>query len=311
MKPPHAAPRPRPAILQVGGREISVGHPDRVYFPQAGLSKLDVLTYYAGAADALARHTARRALSLKRYPRGIGEKGFFQKRVGSYFPDWIPRARLPIAEGTLEYAVGGDPASLVWLADLGTIEFHAMLSRTDRPHVPDQIIFDLDPPEDYTDEVRLAALGLKAICDALGLASFVKSTGSRGFHVIVPIRREHDFDDTRAFAKLLAARLMREQPGRLSLEMHKARRQGRILVDIWRNGYGQTAVAPFSIRARPGAPVAVPRRWDDLATPDIHPRAVTIANFSEQAERWKSAWPARLGPARSIKAAWKRLQAET
>lgn len=304
-----SAPADQPAvILDVGGREITVGHPDRVYFPQAHFSKLDVLKYYAGAAEALARYTASRALSLRRFPRGITEKGFFQKRVGSYYPDWIPRANLPITDGMLEYAVGGDPASLVWLADLGTIEFHAMLSRTDKPHIADQVIFDLDPPVDYIDDVRLAALGLKAICDDLGLASFVKTTGSRGFHVIVPIKREHDFDDTRTFAKLLAARLMEEQPGRLSLDMRKAKRKERILVDVWRNGYGQTAVAPFSIRARPGAPIAIPHHWDDLKTPDIHPRAVTIANFHQHAARWKAAWPAELGPSRSINAAWKTLR---
>ncbi len=294
--------------LSIGARQITIGHPERLYFPEAGLCKLDLVQYYAQVGAHMARYTAQRALSLKRYPRGIGEKGFFQKRVGSYFPDWIARARLPIKEGELEYAVGGDAASLVWLANLGTIEFHAMLSRIDKPRLPDQIIFDLDPPEEYCDEIRQAALGLKAICDDLGLASFVKSTGSRSFHVVVPIRRDHDFDDTRAFAKLLAARLIEAQPGRLSLELPKAKRHGRILVDVWRNGYGQSAVAPFSVRARPGAPVALPLAWSDLATPDIHPRAVTIANFHLEAARWRSAWPARLGPAQPIGPAWQRLK---
>jgi len=294
--------------LVVDGREIGVGHPDRVYFPDDGFTKFDTLSYYAGVAGQMARYTRARALSLRRYPRGIGQKGFFQKRVGSYFPQWIPRATLPIREGSLEYAVGGDPAALVWLASLGTIEFHAMLGLTDKPHAPDQIIFDLDPPVDYSDDVRLAALGLKAICDDLGLASFVKTTGSRGFHVIVPIARHYDFDQTRAFAKLLAARLCKEQPGKLTLDMRKGKREGRILVDVWRNGYGQTAVAPFSIRARPGAPIAVPHHWDDLKSPDIHPRAITLANFHAHAKKTACAWPQTLGPARRLEKAQKILQ---
>ena len=294
--------------LVVDGRKIEVGHPDRVYFPASNFTKFDMLGYYASISGPMARQTRRRALSLRRYPCGIGQKGFFQKRVGSYFPPWIPRATLPIKEGSLEYAVGGDPAALVWLASLGTIEFHAMLSRTDKPYAPDQIIFDLDPPDDYSDDVRLAALGLKAICDDLGLASLVKTTGSRGFHVIVPIARHYDFDQTRTFARLLAARLLEQQPGRLTLDMRKAQRQGRILVDIWRNGYGQTAIAPFSIRARPGAPIAVPLHWDDLKSRDIHPRAVTLGNYRKHAEKAANAWPQTLGPARQLEKALKILQ---
>lgn len=296
-----------PKKLVVAGREITVTHPGRIYFPDAGLTKFDVLSYVAQAGEAMARYTRNRALALRRYPRGIDQKGFFQKRVGGYFPDWLRTAILPTGKGPLEYALGGDAAAFVWMAGLGTIEFHAMLSRADKPHLPDQIIFDLDPPVDYTDDVRLAALGLKAICDDLRLTCFVKTTGSRGFHVILPIRREHDFDATRAFAKLLAARLMDVQPGKLTLDMKKAQRQGRILVDVWRNGYGQTAVAPYSLRARPGAPVAVPRRWADLESPDIHPRAVTLQNFAANGAHWTGIWPETLGPACSIGAAWKAL----
>lgn len=301
-------PQEPTATVHAGGREIAVSHPGRIYFPKDNYTKRDVLEHYARVGEAMAGVTSSRALALRRYPRGIAEKGFFQKRVSSYFPDWVPRASLPISDGVLEYAVGGDAAGLVWLASIGTIEFHAMLSRIDKPHAPDQIIFDIDPPVDYCDEVRLAALGLKAILDDLGLTSFVKSTGSRGFHVIVPVLRRYDFDHTRAFAKRVAARLMEEQPGALTLELRKASRGERILVDVWRNGYGQTAIAPYSLRARHGAPVAVPLGWDELASPDIHPRAVTLANFASHVGAIMAAWPARLGPARPIGAAWKALK---
>ena len=294
--------------IRIGGHDIKVGHGDRLYYPDAGITKREVMRYVAQAGDGLARYTSDRALALRRYPRGIDQKGFFQKRVGGYFPDWIETAILPTGKGPLEYAVGGDAATFVWLAGLGTIEFHAMLSRVDKPYLPDQIIFDLDPPVDYTDEVRQAALGLKAICDDLGLVSFVKSTGSRGFHIILPIEREHDFDGTRAFAKLVAGRLMQAQPDRLTLDMKKAARDGRILVDVWRNGSGQTAVAPFSLRARPGAPIAVPLRWQDLESPEIHPRGVTLRNFDAHAADCARAWPETLGPARSITPAWQALK---
>jgi len=296
-----------PRVLHVAGRDIAIRHPDRIYFPRSGLTKFDVLSYVATSAAGLARYTEQRALVLRRWPQGIGEKGFFQKRVGGYFPDWIGRAMLPTGAGVLEYALGGDPAALVWMAGLGTIEFHTMLSRVDKPDRPDQIIFDLDPAQDYIDGVRLAALGLKALCDEVGLACFVKATGSRGFHVIVPIRREYGFDDTRAFAKLLAQRLIDRMPDILTLDLRKAKRGQRILVDVWRNGPGQTAVAPFSLRARPDAPIAVPRHWEDLQSPDIHPRSVTLTNFHENAEKWLTVWPPKLGPAQSIKAAWKAL----
>ena len=289
---------PSSKTLTIGRHEIDVGHPDRVYFPDPGYTKMQVLRYYAHVAERMALRTQSRPMALRRYPEGIAGKGFFQKRVGSYFPDWIPHAELPlVGGGMLDYVLGGDAAALVWLASLGTIEFHAMLCRADKPHMADQIIFDLDPPADYVDDVRLAALGLKRICDELNLASFIKSTGSRGFHVILPIERRHDFDVTRRFAKLIAARLMKAMPGKLSLDMRKAKRDKRILVDVWRNGYGQTAVAPYSVRARPGAPVAVPLRWHDLESPAVHPRAVTIANFEDYLSREAAPWPEQLGPA--------------
>ena len=315
------ATKPPAKTLTIDGHKIVIGHPDRVYFPDAGYTKMQTLSYYARVAPLMAQRTKSRPIVLRRYPEeiskdgfladGIGKQGFFQKRVGSYYPDWIPRAVQPISNGTLEYALGGEAAALVWLANLGTIEFHAMLNRADRPNRPDQIIFDLDPPIDYSDGVRLAALGLKAICDDLGLTAFVKSTGSRGFHVIVPIARYYDFDQTRSFAKLLATRLMQKQPGKLSLDMRKASREKRILVDVWRNGYGQTAVAPFSLRARPGAPVAVPLKWSDLQSPEIHPRAVTLGNFAEHEARARCAWPAKLGPSGRIEKAWRALGGES
>lgn len=300
-------PSTPPVMIKVGGRQIEVSHPDKVYFPDAGITKREVMEHYARVGPAMTRHTAHRALSLKRFPEGIDHEGFFQKRVGSYYPDWIPRAELPIKEGTLTYATGDDAAAIVWMAGLGTIEFHAMLSRVDKPELADQIIFDLDPPEDYTDEVRQTALALKALCDELGLVSFVKSTGSRGFHIVLPIKREYGFDDTRSFAKAVAERLLAERPDRLSLDMRKARREGRILVDVWRNGDGQTAVAPFSLRARPEAPVAVPLDWDDLATPEIHPRAVTLRKLASDPAPWLERWPEALGPATSITPAWEKL----
>ncbi len=305
-----AATRPPAKTLTIGGHKIIIGHPDRVYYPDPGYTKFQTLAYYARVAPLIAQRTRARPLALRRYPEGIAGEGFFQKRVGSYFPDWVPRAPLPlIGGGRLDYALGGNAAALVWLANLGTLEFHAMLCRADKPHAADQIIFDLDPPVDYIDDVRLAALGLKQICDDLGLASFVKSTGSRGFHVILPVQRRHDFDDTRSFAKLLAARLMDAMPGKLSLDMRKATREKRILVDVWRNGYGQTAVAPFSLRARPGAPVAGPLKGRDLQSPDIHPRAVTLGSFAKHEARARAAWPAKLGPPSRIEKAWKALLA--
>lgn len=291
-------------ILEVGGHAIRITHADKIMFPATGeyeaLTKLDLARYYQSAAPALARLTAGRAIIMRRYPEGIDHGGFFQKRTQPWFPDWMAHKVLPLKNGTLDYVMGGQAAAFVWLAGIGTIELHALLSRADKPKRPDRIIFDLDPPEDYTDEVRLTALQIRAFCERLGLRSFVKSTGSRGFHIIIPIARRYSFERTRDFAKWMAGEMIKAQPDRLALDMRKARRAGRILIDVWRNGFGQSAVAPFSVRARPGGPIAVPLLWADLQKTDIHPRRVNMANFETRKAKALAAWTDWPGKAQTL-----------
>ncbi len=291
-------------MLEVAGKQIAITHPDKIYFPARNgyqaLSKLDLARYCQNAAKALALYSKDRALFLHRFPEGIAAGGFFQKRIKPWFPDWMAHKVLPLKDGTLDYVLGGQEAAFVWLANIGAIELHALLARADKPKRPDMIIFDLDPPVDYTDEVRQTALEIKALCDRLGLGCFVKSTGSRGFHIIIPIARRYTFERTRAYAKAMAGELIQARPDRLSLDMRKAKRSGRILIDVWRNGFGQSAVLPLSVRARPGGPVAVPLRWQDLQDKTIHPRTVTIANFDAHKARAFSAWKDWPGKAQTL-----------
>ena len=242
-------------------------------FPD-GITKGDLIRYYQEIAGVMLPYLRDRPLSLARYPEGITGERIFQKNVGRHFPDWIPRAEVDKAGGELCQVLAEKPADLVYLANQASIELHALLSRTGALHQPDQLIFDLDPPgDDRFDDVRTVALRLRAILtDDLGLTSFVKTTGSRGLHVEVVLNAQEDFDTVREFARQVAMVLAAAEPGLVTVEPRKAARGDRIYADIMRNGYAQTAVAPYSVRAHPGAPVAVPLHWDEVADPQLSPR---------------------------------------
>ncbi len=274
-----------PGVRLVEGREVPFTHPDKLFWPADGITKERLAQYYLRLWPRMKAHLADRPVTIKRYPRGLGAGGFYQRRVQEWFPPWVRTADLPMKEDPAQVvreAVIDHPATLVFLVNIGALEIHASLARADAPDVPDLIIFDLDPPRDYVDAVRTTALNFRAMLADLGLAVFVKTTGSRGFHVTIPIRPRYSFDVIRPFARALAERMIARDPERLTLTPRKAERKGRILIDIWRNAYAQTAVAPYSTRARLHAPVARPLPWEALQTPDIHPRRYTLAN----AEDW-------------------------
>lgn len=275
----------------VNGREIPVSHRDKVLFPDAGVTKGDLFEYYDRIAGTFLLHAADRPISMERYPDGIDKKGFYQKEVPAYFPDWIRRATVNVKEaGTQEQVICDNAATLVYLADQGCITPHIWLSRSDRLEYPDKIIFDLDPPDGGFDVVRDAAFLLRTCLEEASLVPYVMTTGSRGLHVVAPIERRYTFGTVREFAGKIARDLARTHPDTLTTEVRKDRRRGRLFLDTLRNAYAQTSVAPYAVRTRPGAPVATPLRWDDLEDPDLHSQTYTIENIFRRLGQIDDPW---------------------
>lgn len=278
----------KPLELEVGGRVVQVSSPDKVLFPEDGTTKADLARYYAKVADTMLPHLKGRPISMLRYPDGIEGESFFQKDVPDYFPAWIRRAKVEKEGGTLEMMVAEEPAALVYLAGQACITLHVWLSRIDRPQRPDRLIFDFDPSGDDFGPVRDGARRMRDLLEELGLAPFVMTTGSRGLHVTVPLDRSADFDVVRTFARGCAELLVARRPDHLTVEHRKAKRDGRVYVDTGRNAYAQTGVAPYAVRALPGAPVATPLDWSELGR--ARPRSTTIANLFRRLGRKDDPW---------------------
>ena len=252
--------------MTVHGVELS--KPDKVLFPDDGITKLDLATYYDSIAAVMLPHLRGRPVNMQRFPDGIEAQAFYEKKVPSHFPDWVHTAQVDTANGAQRQVVVQDARSLVYLAQQACITPHTWLSREDDLDRPDQLIFDLDPSDDGPEtltKVRRATRLVGERLDQVGLRSYLKTTGSRGYHVVVPLRRAAGFDDVRAFARRLAEDLVDKQPDLLTIQHRKEKRGDRIFVDVLRNGYGQTAVPPYAVRPRPGAPVSTPIAWDELS----------------------------------------------
>jgi bifunctional non-homologous end joining protein LigD len=265
--------------IEIDGHEISLSNRDKVLFPDDGITKGDLVDYYRRVAEVALPHYRDRPLSMQRFPDGIGKEGFFQKNASDYFPDWIEREKLKKENGTVDYVVANDAATLVYLADQAMITPHLGLSRTDRIDNPDRLIFDLDPPDDDFTKVQFAARCIRDALDGQSVPTFVQTTGSRGMHVVVPLDRSADFDSARDLAQRFAKALAERHPDALTTEQRKNKRGDRLYLDLGRNAYGQTAVAPYGVRARPGAPVATPLDWDEALDADMSPRKYTIENI--------------------------------
>ncbi|HEU5419239.1 MAG TPA: non-homologous end-joining DNA ligase [Streptosporangiaceae bacterium] len=264
--------------LTAGRITVELSNTGKVLFPGDGITKGDLVRYYLGAAGAMLPLLRDRPLTLVRYPDGIGSGGVLQKNAPRYFPDWITRAAVPKQGGTVQHVICDKPATLAYLANQACIELHAALSKRDALDCPDQLIFDLDPPDDrHFADVRRVALLLRDLLEGeLGLTCFVKTTGGKGVHVHVAVQAGDDFDTVRQFARQVADVLVARQPRLLTTEQRRDKRGSRIYADVMRNGYSQTAIAPYAVRARPGAPVATPLSWSELDS-DLSPHDFTIA----------------------------------
>lgn len=287
--------------------DVEVTHADRVLFPGDDITKGDLVDYYSGVADAMLPHVKNRPLTLWRYPRGIAEKGFVQQDFADSLPDWMGRAAVRKERGTVVHPVADRREALVWLANQNCITLHAWLSRQDRLDQPDRVVFDLDPSTSDFAAVRSTARALADVLDDLGLASYLKTTGSRGLHVVVPISRGPDFDEVRRFARDVAEVVADDDPARRTVEMRKDKRGERIYLDVMRNAYAQTAVAPYAVRAQAGAPVATPLEWDELSSRGLRPDRFTIRDVPKRLAGQGDPWADMSRHTRSLTRPMQRL----
>jgi bifunctional non-homologous end joining protein LigD len=296
----------RTETLRVGRRAITLTHPDKVYFPgRPAITKRELAGYYAAVAPSMVPYTKGRPAMLHRFPDGIEGGGFFQKEASDWFPDWIPRATIPKAGGEVTHVLCNDAATLVYLASQGCITPHVWLSRVDKPRHPDRLIFDLDPPRGFA-QAREAARLVHQLLTELKLASVVMTTGGRGLHVVVPLDRAADFDAVRGFARDVAGVLAHRHPAKLTMEARIAKRRGRLFLDTTRNAYAQTGVAPYAVRAHPGAPVATPLAWDELEDRALDSQSYTLRNVLRRVER-ADPWRGVARRRQSLRAAMRRL----
>jgi bifunctional non-homologous end joining protein LigD len=294
---------------EAGGRTVEITHPDRVLFPDDGLTKADLAEYHHRVAPTLLRHLADRPLMLQRFPEGIDGTGFYQKEAGRGVPSWVRTVEARKEGGSVNHPVVDDEAALLALTNLGTISFHRWSSRADDLEHPDLLLVDLDPSDDDFDGVRRAARWTRDVLDELDLASYVQVTGSRGIHVATPLDRGAPTEAAAAFAQHVARLLALRHPDELTDAGRKATRRGRLYLDVARNGWAQTAVTPYSVRPRRGAPVATPITWDELEDPDLRPDGFTTATVPDRLAGGDDPWAGMGRHARSLQSRWPRLEA--
>lgn len=303
----HAKQNDDPEI-KIGKYSVHITHPDKVIVTKPKIVKQQLLDYYQAIAPTMLPYLKDRPLVMQRFVDGINQEGFYQKEAAEYFPDYIKRMTVQKEGGVVHHALVNNAASLVYLANQLVIVFHVWLSKTNNLNKPDHIIFDLDPSSNDFSQVRNAALNLKKLLTHLGLVPFVMTTGSRGLHVLVPIKPQENFDAVREFARDVAQLMVEQFPETLTLEMRKEKRGDKIFVDYLRNGFAATGVAPYSVRARPGLPVATPLTWNEVSKATLKPDQWNIKNIFKRLARKGDPWKNMLKHAQSLKTARKKLE---
>jgi bifunctional non-homologous end joining protein LigD len=267
-----------------------ITHPEKVLFPEDRITKGDLAAYYETVAPVLVPHIQGRPITMERYPAGIGQKGFFHKNVSKGFPSWLERAEVPKKDGVVAHPIVSDTRSLLWIVNQNTITPHVWSSRVPSLYYPDICIFDLDPSTDDQETLREAALVLRDFLTGLGLRSWVKTSGSKGFHIAVPLDGKVNMGEVSGFAHRVGSILVERYPDRLTQEFSKADRGSRILVDTGRNGYSATWAAPYAVRAKPGATVSAPCTWEEIERGEVGPRTFTVRNVPERVARVGDLW---------------------
>jgi len=281
---------------------IAITHPDKVLFPDMGITKAELAEYYETIAPLMLPHIRGRPVTMERYHRGIGAPGFFQKDVSKGFPAWLKRVEVPKKGGTVHHPLVTDARSLVWLANQNSITPHVWTSRVPDLYHPDICVFDLDPArEDQPDILRMTALALRDLLEELGLPAWIKTSGSKGFHIAVSLDGKSHVGDVARFAYAVGTILVERDPRHLTQEFHKSDRGGRILVDTGRNGYGATFAAAYAVRAKPGAPVSAPCTWEEIEGGTVGPRTLTLRTMAVRAAEVGDLWSDMRRRKRSLK----------
>jgi bifunctional non-homologous end joining protein LigD len=278
-----------------------ITHPEKVLFPDDGITKGELAAYYEAIAPYMLPHICGRPVTMERYHRGIGGAGFFQKDVVKGFPEWLERVEVPKKDGVVHHPVVCDARSLLWLANQNCITPHVWVSRREKLFQPDICVFDLDPSEDRPDDLRRAAFLLRDLLAELGLKSWVKTSGSKGLHIVAPLDAKHDYGEVARFTHHTGRLLVTRAPDLLTQEFAKADRGGRILVDTGRNAYSATFAAAYAVRAKPGAPVSAPCTWEEVESGAASPRAFTLRSMAARAASAGDLWQTMLEERQSLK----------
>lgn len=293
--------------IKINNRTIAVSNLDKIWFPRSKITKGDVLEYYTHIAKLQIPLVKNHLLTMQRYPDGIKGESFFQKNANEYFPAWIKRHAVTKSEGgTVDYVVATNEQTIVYLVNQATLTIHYWLSKYTKLHVPDRIIFDLDPSVNNFARIKAAAFLIKDICTDLKLPCYAMTTGSRGIHIYVPIKPLHTFDQVSLVASYIADQMMRERPKEFTLEVRKEKRGTKIFIDTLRNRYNATAVVPYSVRAYEGAPVAMPLWWDEIDK-KLTAQTFTIFDAHDHIKEVGNPWKTMSAKAVSLKKLIKKI----
>ena len=300
---------PERQIVTLDGVEIELSRLDKPFWPEEGLTKAHLIAYYLEVAPYLLPHLKDRPLSLRRYPEGARDRGFFQKQAPDFVPPWVRRVPIAAEQRLIDFIVCDDLPTLVWLANLGCIDQNPWASRVPRLDQPDYVIFDLDPfpPAGLKESIRVA-LRLRELLDELGLVGYPKLSGATGFHVYLPIAEGYDFGIVRRFAGIIGRHLRQRAPELITMEWPVARRSGRVFFDHLMNTRGKTVASAYSVRPFPGAPVSAPLSWNEVHE-ELDPRAFSLHSMPGRLAGIGDLFAPVLGHGQHLEDAVQRLQA--
>ena len=282
---------------------VVITHPEKVMFPDDGITKSELAEYYKAIAPVMVPHIRGRPVTMERFHKGIGAPGFMQKNVEKGFPEWLERVEAPKKDGVVHYPIVTDERSLLWLANQNCITPHVWVSRAPTLDTPDICVFDLDPSQDDPGALIEAAVRVRDFLAQLGLASWIKTSGSKGFHIAVPLDGKATYGTVARFAHWVGSTLVVEFPDQLTQEFYKSDRKGRILMDTGRNQYGATFAAAYAVRPKRGAPVSAPCTWKEVESGKVGPQTLTLRGMAARVAKVGDLWADLLETKQSLKRA--------
>ncbi len=296
--------------MNFGKYSVKISNEKKIFFPKSKITKGDLIDYYNKIADVMIPHIKDRPVSMLRLPDGLKGETFFQKDASDYFPKWIVTKKVKKKGGYVNHVICNNQATLVYLANQACITPHVWLSKIKKLNYPDRLIFDLDPPGkkiDFNSVKKAAKIFYKFLTKELELNTYLMTTGSRGLHVVIPINARENFDTVREFGQNIAKVISNRHPKELTIEVRKNKRKGRIFLDTARNAYAQTAVPPYSVRPKEGAPVAAPIYWNELSGKKLNSQSFNIKNIFKRLNKISDPWKDINKNKNSIKKAIKKI----